>query len=69
MWEVFFKIYNFDYSTLSVFILKNNGTKRPFLENCGLLSAIRQQKMVKLIISTINIEALYMRNIIQHLEF
>ena len=30
-----------------------NGTKRPFLENCGLVSAIKQPKMFQLIGSKI----------------
>ena len=48
---------------------ENNGTNWTFLENCGWLSAIRQPKIVQLISSTIQIEVLYVRNIIQHLEF
>ena len=46
-----------------------NSTNSPFMENCGLLTAIRQPQMVQSIRSTIQIEFLCMRNIIQDLEF
>ena len=46
-----------------------NGTERPFLENCGSLSAIKQPKMVQLIRSKIQNYNLYVGNIFQDLEF
>ena len=45
------------------------GTKGPFLENCGLLSAIRQPKMVQLIRSKIYKNNLYLEKLFKDLEF
>ena len=44
----------------------NNSTKRPFLVNCGLLSAMKQPKMVQLIRSKIQNEYLKIEKHFKH---
>ena len=46
-----------------------DGTKKAFWETFGLLSAIKQPKMVQLVRSTIQIEDLYVGNIFLNLKF
>ena len=48
---------------------ERNDTNRPFLETCGWLSAIRQQKMVQFIISKIQNYNFYLGNSFKHPEF
>ena len=56
-------------STLRVFILEKNCTKRPFLVYCGLLSVIKQPGMVQLIRSNIQNQSFYVENFSQDLDF
>ena len=69
MFIILFNIYIFDSRSLTVFILGKNGTKRAFLLNCGLLSAIKQPKMVQLIRSKILNLNFFLGNIFQDLAF
>ena len=56
-------------STLRVFILEKNCTKKSFLVYCGLLSAIKQPRMVQLIRSNIQNYSFYVENFSQDLDF
>jgi len=56
-------------STWMVFILEKNCTKRPFLVYCGLLSAIKQPRMVQLIRSNIQNYRFYVETFSQALDF
>ena len=56
-------------STLRVFILQKHCTTRPFLVYCGLLSAIKQPRMVQLIRSNIQNYSFYVENFSQDLDF
>ena len=67
--ENIFKDLEFWFQHLKGVHFGKNDTKRPFLENCGSLSAIKQPKVVKLMRSKIQNWNLFLGNIFQDLEF